>query len=127
MVPLDGVTPKTSAARLAFCRQHRISYNGTIVYNTMLTAAQNCYDRLDDKAIRTLRYIERHGGGNGSVGKSDLTTELNTVNRILQVCAQEVGKANSAMWGPVTVSDLVNHVLDFIAGPSTTKSSKEVE
>ena len=60
----------------------------------MLTAAHNCYERLDDRAIRTLRYIERHGGAS----KSDLTSTFNTVNRILQVCAQEVGKANSAMW-----------------------------
>ena len=36
------------------------------------------------------------------------------MNRILQVCAKEIEK-NSAMWGTVTVPDLVNHVLDYIA------------
>ncbi len=111
MVALEGVSPKTAAARLAFCSQNGIRYNGTVVYRSMLTAAQNCYERLDDRALRTLRYIERHSGAS----KSDLTSAFNTLNRILQVCAKEVEKANSAMWGPVTVSDLVNHVLDYIA------------
>ena len=36
------------------------------------------------------------------------------LKRILQVCAKEIEK-NSAMWGTVTVPDLVNHVLDYIA------------
>ena len=111
MVALEGVSPKTVAAKLDFCNQYSIRYNGTVVYRSMLTAAQNCYERLDDRAIRTLRYIERHCGAS----KSDLTTAFNTLNRILQVCAKEVEKANGAMWGPVTVSDLVNHVLDYIA------------
>ena len=76
----------------------------------MLTAAQNCYERVDDRAMRTLRYIERQSGSS----KSDLTSAINTLNRILQVCAKEIEK-NSAMWGKVTVPDLVNHVLDYIA------------
>ena len=57
-----------------------------------------------------MRYIEnRHGASN-----SDLSSSFNTLNRILQVCAKEIEK-NSAMWGSVTVPDLVNHVLDYIA------------
>ena len=111
MVALDGVSPKTSAARLDFCTQNGIRYNGAVVYRSMLTAAQNCYERLDDRANRTLRYIERHNGAS----KSDLTSAFNTLNRILQVCAKEVDKVNSAMWGSVTVCDLVNHVLEYIA------------
>ena len=89
----------------------------------MLTVAQNCFERLDGRAIRTLRYIERHCGAS----KSDPTTAFNTLNRILLVCAKEVEKANAAMWGPVTVSDRVNHVLDYIDGPSTTRRSKDLE
>ena len=111
MVALEGVSPKTVAARLAFCSQNSIRYNGSVVYRSMLTAAQNCNERLDDRANRTLRYIERHCGAS----KSDLTTAFNTLNRILQVCAQEAGKAKSAMWGPVTASGLAFHVLDYIA------------
>ena len=111
MVALDGVSPTTVAAKLAFCSQHGIRYNGAVVYRSMLAAAVNCYERLDDRAMRTLRYIERHGGPS----KSDLSSAFNTLNRILQVCAKEMEKANSAMWGPVTVCDLVNHVLEFIA------------
>ena len=42
-------------------------------------------ERLDDRAIRTLRDIERHCGAS----KSDLTIAFNTLNRILQVCAEE--------------------------------------
>ena len=60
--------------------------------------------------MRTLRYIERQSGS----GNSDLTSSVNTLNRILQVCGQEIQK-NSAMWGTVTVIHLVNHVLDYIA------------
>ena len=111
MVALDGVSPKTVAARLAFCTDNGIRYNGAVVYRSMLTAAQNCYERLDDRAMRTLRYIERYSGSS----KSDLTSAFNTLNRILQVCAKEVEKANSPMWGAVTVNDLVNHVLEYIA------------
>ena len=111
MVALDGVSPKTVAARLAFCTENGIRYNGSVVYRSMLTAAQNCYERLDDRAMRTLRYIERFNGSS----KSDLTSAFNTLNRILQVCAKEVEKANSPMWGAVTVNDLVNHVLEYIA------------
>ena len=47
-----------------------------------LTAAQNCCDRLDDRALQTLRYIERR-----VVGKCDLTSAFNTLNRILQTAA----------------------------------------
>ena len=111
MVALEGVSPKTVAAKLQFCSANGIRYNGSVVYRSMLAAAQNCYERLDSRAIRTLRYIERQSGAS----KSDLTTAFNTLNRILQVCAKEVEKANAAMWGPVTVCDLVNHVLDYIA------------
>ena len=59
----------------------------------MLTAAQNCYERVDDRAMRTLRYIERQSGS----GKIDLSSSVNTLNRILQVCGKEIEK-NSAMW-----------------------------
>jgi len=111
MLALEGVSPKTAAHKLEFCSQNGIRYNGTVVYRSMLTAAQNCYDRLDDRARSTLRYIERHSGAS----KSDLTTAFNTLNRVLQVCAKEIEKANAAMWAPVTVSDLVNHVLDYVA------------
>ena len=111
MVALESVSPKTVAARLAFCTQNGIRYNGSVVYRSMLTAAQNCYERLDDRAMRTLRYIERFNGSS----KSDLTSAFNTLNRILQVCAKEVEKANSPMWGAVTVTDLVKHVLEYIA------------
>ena len=62
MVALEGVSPKRDAAKLEFCSQTGIRYNGTVVYKSMLTAAQNCYERLDDWALRTLRYIERQSG-----------------------------------------------------------------
>ena len=105
------------ANKVAYCQQHQICYNGTIVYRSMLLAAQNCYERLDVKAMRTLRYIERHRGSTGKSGsKSDLTTAFNSLNRILQVCKMEVElKANAAMWGSITATDLINHVLDYIA------------
>ena len=93
MVALEGVSPKTVAAKLDSCNQYSIRYNGTVVYRSMLTAAQNCYERVDDRAMRTLRYIERISGS----GRSDLTTSFNSLNRILQVCAKEIEK-NSAMW-----------------------------
>ena len=91
-------TSTLSAARavapagLAFCSQSGIRYDGAVVYRSMLTAAQNCYERLDDSAMRALRYIERHAGAS----KSDLSSAFNTLNRILQVCSKEVEKANSA-------------------------------
>ena len=110
MVALEHVSPATVTARLEFCKERGIRYNGAVVYRSMLTAAQNCYERVDDRAMRTLRYIERQSGSS----KSDLTSAINTLNRILQVCAKEIEK-NSAMWGTVTVPDLVNHVLDYIA------------
>ena len=91
MVALEGVSPKTVAAKLELCSQNGIRYNGTVVYRNILTAAQNCYERLDDNVIRTLRHIERHGGAS----KSDLTIAFNTLNRILQACAKEVEKANA--------------------------------
>ena len=89
----------------------------------MITAAQNCYERLDDRAIRTLRYIERHCGAS----KSDITTAFNTLNRIPQVCAKDVEKANAAMWGTVMAMGLVDHVLDYIVWASATRKSKQVE
>ena len=89
----------------------------------MFAAAQNCYGRLDDKGIRTWRYIERQCGAS----TRDLTTAFSALNRILQVCGTEVEKANATMWGPVTVSDLVNHVWDYIAGATTTRRPMEVE
>ena len=110
MVALEHLSSATAAARLEFCKERGIRYNGAVVYRSMLTAAQNCYDRVDDRAMRTLRYIERQSGSS----KSDLTSAINTLNRILQVCAKEIEK-NSAMWGTVTVPDLVNHVLDYVA------------
>ena len=110
MVALERVSPATAAARLEFCKERGIRYNGAVVYRSMLTAAQNCYERIDDRGFRNLRYIERHRGAS----KHDLTSAFNTLNRILQVCAKEIEKANVAMWGSVTVSDLVNHVLDFV-------------
>ena len=110
MVALESVTPRTVNARVDFCTKNNIRYNGTTVYRSMLTAAQNCYERLDDRAIRTLRNIESLGRGS----KSDLTNTFNTLNRILQVCAKEVEKGNSQMWGSVASGDLVNHVLDYI-------------
>ena len=41
MVALDGDSPKKAAARLAFCSQNGIRYNGTVVYRSMLTVAQD--------------------------------------------------------------------------------------
>ena len=101
MVALEGVSPKTCAAKLEFCNGNNIRYNGAVVYRSMLTAAQNCYARLDDRAIRTLRYIERHCCG---ASKSDLTTAFNTLNRILlQVCAKEVREGERRHVGPSDV------------------------
>ncbi|CAK0828751.1 unnamed protein product [Prorocentrum cordatum] len=111
MVALGGGPPEGTAARLAFCAQKGIRYNGAVVHRSMLCAAQNCRDRLDDRALRTLRYIESRSGSS----KCDLTSNFTTLNRILQVCAKEVHKGNAAMWGTVTATDLVNHVLDYIA------------
>ena len=38
------------------------------------------------------------------------------LRRILQVCGKEVdSKSNAAMWGSITATDLINHVLDYIA------------
>ena len=45
----------------------------------MLTAAQNCSERLDEKAFPSLRLIERHRNG----GKTDLSTSFSTLNRVL--------------------------------------------
>ena len=45
MVALEHVSPATAAARLEFCKERGIRYNGSVVYRSMLTAAQNCYDR----------------------------------------------------------------------------------
>ena len=109
MDALDGVSLKTVAARLAFCTQNGIRYHGAVVCRSMLTAAQKCFERLGDSASRTLRYIETFNGSS----KSDLTSAFN--NRISQVCANEVEKANSPMWGAVTVTDLVKHILEYIA------------
>ena len=67
MVALEHVSPATATAKLEFCRDRGIKFNGTVVYKTMLQAAQNCYERIDDRAMRTLRYIERKSGS----GKSD--------------------------------------------------------
>ena len=72
MVALEHVSPATAAARLQFCKERGIRYNGAVVYRTMLTAVQNCYERVDDRAMRTLRYIERQSGSS----KSDLTSAI---------------------------------------------------
>jgi len=115
MLALEGISPQpaTALAKLDFCRLHGIRYNGTVVYRSMLTAAQNCSERLNDNAIRTLVYIHGHRGSS----KIDLAIAFNTLNRILQVCAKEVDQTstNAAMWRPVTVTDLINHVLEYIA------------
>ncbi|CAK0824328.1 unnamed protein product [Prorocentrum cordatum] len=110
-VALDGAQTKGAAARLAFCTENNVRFNGTVVHRSMLCAAQNCHERLDDRAIRTLRYIESKSGAS----KCELTSNFTTLNRILQVCTKEVDKGNAAMWGAVTATDLVNHVLDYIA------------
>ena len=109
-VALAGVKEKTMAEKLTFCAANKIIYNGSRVYKTMLTAAQNCSERLDEKAFPSLRLIERHRNG----GKTDLSTSFSTLNRVLQICAKEVEKTNAVMWGSVTVHDLVNHVLHYI-------------
>jgi hypothetical protein len=38
--------PKTPKARLDCCSKHGIRYNSTVVYKSMLMAAQNCNERL---------------------------------------------------------------------------------
>ncbi|CAK0824327.1 unnamed protein product [Prorocentrum cordatum] len=111
MVALGDCPPEGAAARLAFCAQEGIRYNGTAAHRSMLCAAQNCRERLDDRALRTLRYIESRRGSR----KSDLTSNFTTLNRILQFCATEVRKGNAAMWGAVTAADLADHVVDYIA------------
>ena len=100
------------------CTQNAIRYNGTIVYKSMLTAAQNCYERLNDRANRTLRYIEGHSAGN----KSYVTSSSNTLNRVLQACATEVQKSNGVMWGCLTVPEITIHVfLSTSPGRSTIR------
>ena len=94
MVALEHVSPATAAARLEFCKERGIRYNGAVVYRSMLTAAQNCYERVDDRAIHTFRYIERHRGAS----KNDGTSACNTLHRILHVCAQDIDN-DSAMCG----------------------------
>jgi hypothetical protein len=110
MVVLGNVehSPK---ARLDFCSKHGIRYNGTIVDKKMLTAAQNCTERLDDRALMTLRSIDLRIGR----GKNEITSTFSTLNRIMQFCQTDVQKANGVAWGSMHVRDLVNHVLYFIA------------
>ena len=107
-IALEGIT--SVQKKLEYIAANDIRYHGAVVYKSMLTAAQNCVERLDDRAIRTLRYIDRL-----TAGKSDLTSAFSSLNRILQTCSKELEKSNAAMWGVVTVPGLVNHVLDFIA------------
>ena len=79
-------------AKLEFCQKNNIRYNGALVYRSMLQAALNCNERLDDRAVKTLRLIERKCGAS----KCDLISSFNTLNRILQVCAKEVEKPLNA-------------------------------
>jgi len=80
MVALEPLGQRaTVSTKVDFCTRNNICYSGTVVYRTMLLAAQNCYERLDGKAMRTLRYIESRCRGS----KSDLTTAFSPLNRIL--------------------------------------------
>ena len=58
-----------------------------------------------------MRFIEVRGAGN----KSDLTSSFNALNRVLPACATEVQKSNGVLWGSLTVPELINHVLEYIA------------
>ena len=61
MIALEG--EKSLNAKVAHCTRNGIRFNGTAEHRSLLNAALHCHERLDDKAMRSLRYIEQRSAG----------------------------------------------------------------
>ena len=95
-------------ARLDQCTNNGIRYNTGAVHRTLLLAAFKYVDTIDDATHAQLMRLERR------FGKDVLTGKWNNLNRVIQLCGEEMRLAEK-MWGDNSVSDLVGYVVSYIS------------
>ena len=98
---------KGTQNRLTHCKQHGVTFNGTSVHRNLFVAVTNYTDRIWGDTHALLMRLEH------KFGKGVLTGKYNNLNRIIQICFQEIG-AGAKMWDDASTSDLVAHVIHFI-------------
>ena len=106
LVALEGIDSKK--AQLAYIQEHDVRYNGALVHGTMLQAAQNVHDKLDERGRQSLREIEQKWKGD------QITGSFTLLNRMIQLCSQEAAKAKGGLWGGLDATALVNEFLEYL-------------
>ncbi len=103
-IAVRGVTG--TAKRLEHCLQHGVRFNGALMHRMLLLAASTYVERVDRETHAMLLALEH------KYGRELLTGKYNNLNRVLQLCNQEVDKVPK-MWN-CTCSELLQHVLHYI-------------